>query len=154
MLLREVPACPTFKVGPFEFSDRSFYYVVGLQLAVASAATRWAAGCGLAAVRLLSPIVCVVESAGCLLFGFVRRSGCLKRLVRCEQGTVYLLFGRRAFSIPSPIARLFGAVFLPFLDPPPVPSRRQQMMQEQQQRRQVRPTAHGTPDCLIATAGC
>ena len=44
------------------------------------------------------------------------------------------------------IARLFGAVFLPFLDPPPVPSRRQQMLQEQQQRRQVRPTANGTPD--------
>ena len=52
---------------------------------------------------------------------------------------MYLLFGRRAFSIPSPIARLFGAVFLPFLDPPPVPSRRQQMLQEQQQRRQVSP---------------
>ena len=79
VLLREVPACPTFKVGPFEFSDRSFYYVVGLQLAVASAATRWAAGCGLAAVRLLSPIVCVVESAGCLLFGLVRDSGCLRK---------------------------------------------------------------------------
>ena len=69
-----------------------------------------------------------------------------RKACRWVQGTVYLLFGRRAFSIPSPIARLFGAVFLPFLDPPPVPSRRQQMMQEQQQRRQVRPTANGTPD--------
>ena len=69
LLLREIPGCTTFKLGPFALSDRPFYYVTGLQLALHSAPQGWAALCGLAA------------------------------------GLLYLLFGRRAFSIPAPIAR-------------------------------------------------
>jgi hypothetical protein len=69
LLVREIPGCTTFKVGPFALSDRPFYYIIGLQLAVNSAPQRWAALCGLVA------------------------------------GMLYLLFGRRAFSVPGPIAR-------------------------------------------------
>eukprot|EP01043_Picozoa_sp_COSAG02_P030251 COSAG02_NODE_1923_length_10327_cov_6.211501_12_plen_115_part_00 len=69
LLLRELPGCTTFKLGPFALSDRPFYYITGLQLAVRTAPQGWAALCGLAA------------------------------------GTLYLAFGRRAFSVPGPIAK-------------------------------------------------
>lgn len=107
LLLREIPGCRTFQLGPFALSDRPFYYITGLQLALSSAPQGWAALCGLAA------------------------------------GTLYLLFGRRAFSVPGPIARLVGGIVLPILSPAPTLTNRQQLLAERQRAAQQAAAAQG-----------
>ena len=117
LLLRELPGSTTFKLGPFALSDRPFYYVIGLQLALSSAAQRWSALCGLAA------------------------------------GTLYLLFGRRAFSIPGPIARLVGGVLLPFLDSPPTPTSREQVRAHHRHQAQQAAAAAGAQQAQGGAGG-
>lgn len=47
-MVREIPGHTTFSLGPARLSDRSFFYVIGLQLAIGSgASSRWAAAIGL-----------------------------------------------------------------------------------------------------------
>ena len=52
-------------------------------------------------------------------------------------GTLYLLFGRRAFSVPGPIARLVGGIVLPILSPAPTLTNRQQLLAERQRAAQA-----------------
>lgn len=79
LLVREIPGSTKFTVMFVPVSDRTKFYVLGLQLAAGSAPGRWAALCGILA------------------------------------GVAYVSLGKRAIDVPSPIAKVCGAVLLPLI---------------------------------------